>query len=97
MSPHDVTAGFRLWRRETLQGMPLERVKATGYVFMVEMTYLAYCLEYRIGEVPVYFAERRLGKSKMSFKIQVEAALRVWQVLWAYRDLMVKGKDARVH
>jgi dolichol-phosphate mannosyltransferase len=95
MSPRDVTAGFRLWRRETLQGMPLERVKATGYVFMVEMTYLAYCLNYQIGEVPVYFAERRLGKSKMSFKIQVEAAVRVWQVLWAYRDLRVKGKAAR--
>ena len=95
MSPRDVTAGFRLWRRETLQGMPLERIQATGYVFMVEMTYMAYCLKYQIGEVPVYFAERRLGKSKMSFKIQVEAAVRVWQVLWAYRDLRVKGKAGR--
>ncbi len=94
MSPRDVTAGFRLWRKEALQGMPLERVKATGYVFMVEMTYLAYCLKYRIGEVPVYFAERRLGKSKMSFKIQVEAALRVWQVLWDYRDLR-RARDRR--
>jgi dolichol-phosphate mannosyltransferase len=96
MSPRDVTAGFRLWRRETLQGMPLDRVKASGYVFMVEMTYLAYCLQYRIGEVPVYFAERRLGKSKMSFKIQVEAAVRVWQVLWTYRDLRRKGLAGRV-
>ena len=96
MSPRDVTAGFRLWRRETLQGMPLERVKASGYVFMVEMTYLAYCLKYRIGEVPVYFAERRLGKSKMSFKIQAEAAVRVWQVLWTYRDLRRKGLAGRV-
>jgi len=87
LSPHDVTAGFRLWRRETLQGMPLQRVKSSGYVFMVEMTYLTQCLHYRIGEVPVYFAERRKGKSKMSFKIQVEAALRVWGVLWDYRDL----------
>lgn len=97
MSTHDVTAGFRLWRRETLQGMPLGRVKSTGYVFMVEMTYLAYCLQYRIGEVPVYFAERRLGTSKMSFKIQVEAAFRVWQVLWDYRDLHRRGQRARVN
>jgi dolichol-phosphate mannosyltransferase len=96
MSLRDVTAGFRLWRRETLQGMPLERVKSSGYVFMVEMTYLAYCLQYHIGEVPVYFAERRLGKSKMSFKIQAEAAVRVWQVLWAYRDLRRKGLTGRV-
>jgi len=95
MKPHDVTAGFRMWRRETLQGMPLERVKATGYVFMVEMAYLAYCLEYRIGEVPIYFAERRRGKSKMSFKIQAEAAIRVWQVLWDYRDLRRKGRSGR--
>jgi dolichol-phosphate mannosyltransferase len=96
MTPRDVTAGYRMWRRETLQGLPLERVKASGYVFMVEMSYLAYCLEYRIGEVPIYFAERRLGKSKMSFKIQVEAAIRVWLVLWSYRDLRRKGKAARI-
>ena len=97
MTPRDVTAGFRLWRREALQRMPLARVKATGYVFMVEMTYLAYCLQYRIGEVPVYFAERRLGKSKMSFKIQVEAAVRVWQVLWDYRDLRRKANIVRAN
>ena len=90
MRLRDVTGGFRLWRREALQGMPLERIKSSGYIFMVEMAYLAYCLHYQIGEVPIYFAERRLGKSKMSFKIQVEAALRVWQVLWDYRDLRHK-------
>ncbi len=96
MAPHDVTAGFRLWRRETLKGLPLDCVKSTGYVFMVEMTYLAYCLHYRIGEVPVYFSERRLGKSKMSFKIQVEAAMRVWQVLWEYRKFRRLGERARL-
>jgi dolichol-phosphate mannosyltransferase len=96
MSPRDVTAGFRLWRRETLQAMPLERIKASGYVFMVEMVYLAWCLQFKISEVPVYFAERRMGKSKMSFKIQAEAAVRVWQVLWAYRDLRRKGVAGRV-
>ncbi len=59
------------------------------------MAYLAYCLKYRIGEVPIYFAERRLGKSKMSFKIQVEAAIRVWQVLGDYRDIRRLGAKAR--
>jgi dolichol-phosphate mannosyltransferase len=83
----DVTGGYRLWRRETLQAIPLERVRATGYVFMVEMAYLADCLGFKIVEVPIYFADRRWGKSKMSLRIQAEAALRVWQVLWLYRDL----------
>ncbi len=87
----DVTGGFRLWRRETLQAIPLERVKSSGYVFMVEMAYLAYCLQFKIGEVPIYFSDRRWGKSKMSFKIQAEAAIRVWQVLLNYRDLRGKG------
>jgi len=92
----DVTSGFRLWRRETLMAMPLERVKSSGYIFMVEMAYLAWCLQFKIGEVPIYFADRRWGKSKMSFKIQVEAAARVWQVLWAYRDLRREGKMGRI-
>ena len=93
---HDVTTGYRMWRRKTLQSMPLERIRSNGYVFLVEMAYLAYCLEYKIGEVPIYFADRRWGKSKMSFKIQSEAALRIWQVWWNYRDVRRDGQKARV-
>jgi dolichol-phosphate mannosyltransferase len=92
----DVTTGYRMWRRETLQSMPLERIRSNGYVFLVEMAYLAYCLEYRIEEVPIHFADRRWGKSKMSFKIQSEAALRVWQVWWDYRDVRRDGRNARL-
>ncbi len=92
----DVTTGYRMWRRETLQSMPLERIRSNGYVFLVEMAYLAHCLEYDIREVPIYFADRRWGKSKMSFKIQSEAALRVWQVWWNYRDVRRAGRKARV-
>jgi dolichol-phosphate mannosyltransferase len=92
----DVTTGYRMWRRETLQSMPLERIRSNGYIFLVEMAYLAYCLDYRIVETPIYFADRRWGKSKMSFKIQSEAALRVWQVWWNYRDVRRAGRKARV-
>jgi len=92
----DMTTGYRMWRRETLQSMPLERIRSNGYVFLVEMAYLAYCLEYRMREVPIYFADRRWGKSKMSFKIQAEAALRVWQVWWNYRDVRRDGRKARI-
>jgi len=91
----DVTTGYRLWRRETLEGMPLNRIQSSGYVFLVEMAYVAYSLGYRFGEVPIYFADRKWGKSKMSFKIQLEAAFRIWQVRWEYRDLRAKGRAAR--
>jgi dolichol-phosphate mannosyltransferase len=92
----DVTTGYRLWRKETLQGMPLERIDANGYVFLVEMAYMAFCLGYKFTQVPIYFADRRWGKSKMSLRIQLEAALRVWQVRWMYRDLRKNGIKARV-
>ena len=93
---HDVTTGYRMWRRETLLRMPLERVQSNGYVFQVEMAYLAHCLEFQVGEFPIYFADRRLGKSKMSPDIQVEAALRIWQLWWDYRDLRRAGRAARL-
>ena len=83
----DATGGYRVWRRESLFNMPLERVRSNGYAFQVEMTYLASRLGYTFAEVPIYFADRRWGTSKMSFKIQLEAAIRVWQLLFEYRDL----------
>lgn len=83
----DMTTGYRMWRSEALANMPLERIRSNGYVFLVEMAYIAHCLGYRIGETPIYFADRRWGRSKMSFRIQAEAAFRVWQVKWNYRDL----------
>jgi dolichol-phosphate mannosyltransferase len=92
----DVTTGYRMWRRETLQQIPFERIQSNGYVFLVEMAYLAHCLEFKIGESPIYFADRRWGKSKMSLKIQAEAAFRIWQVLWLYRDVKKAGKLARL-
>lgn len=92
----DVTTGFRLWRAATIAGMPLHRIQSNGYVFLVEMVYMAHCLEYRIGEVPIHFAERQRGKSKMSLRIQAEAAFRVWQVRWHFRDLRRLGKAGRL-
>jgi dolichol-phosphate mannosyltransferase len=92
----DITTGFRMWRSETLKQMPFERIHSNGYVFLVEMAYLAHCLEFKIGESPIYFADRRWGKSKMSLKIQAEAAMRIWQVWWNYRDLKKAGRSARI-
>ncbi|MCJ7702040.1 MAG: polyprenol monophosphomannose synthase [Anaerolineales bacterium] len=87
LAVRDTTAGFRIWRRETLEGMPLERIQSNGYAFQVEMTYVATRLGYRFNEIPIYFADRRWGESKMSWQIQMEAAVRVWQLLLDYRDL----------
>jgi dolichol-phosphate mannosyltransferase len=83
----DVTTGYRMWRREALQNMPLDRIRSSGYIFLVEMAYVAYLMGYKITETPIYFADRRWGKSKMSLKIQLEAAVRIWDVWWHYRDL----------
>jgi dolichol-phosphate mannosyltransferase len=83
----DATGGFRLWRREALLGMPLNRICSNGYAFQVEIAYVANCLGYSFKEIPIYFADRRWGVSKMSFRIQREAAVRVWQILFRYRDL----------
>lgn len=83
----DTTAGFRIWRHNTLKAMPLERIRSNGYSFQVEMTYVANSLGFHFREVPIYFADRRWGDSKMSIRIQSEAAIRVWQLLWEYRDL----------
>jgi dolichol-phosphate mannosyltransferase len=83
----DATGGFRVWRRSTLLGMPLDRVRSNGYAFQVEMAYIAYRSGFSFKEVPFYFADRRWGQSKMSFRIQIEAARRVWQLLSEYRDL----------
>lgn len=84
----DATGGFRMWRRETLEGMPLDRIRSDGYVFQVEMAYVASRLGYSIIEHPIYFEDRRIGKSKMSFRIQVEAALRVWQIRHLHRKIV---------
>jgi dolichol-phosphate mannosyltransferase len=87
MKTRDVTGGFRLWRAAVLRAMPLQRIRSTGYVFQVEMNYIATLMGYRITEIPIYFADRRWGKSKMNFRIQLEAALRTWTLLGMYNDL----------
>lgn len=83
----DVTGGFRMWRRDALHKMPLGRVRSNGYSFQVEMVYVASLLGCCFIEVPFYFADRRWGQSKMSFRIQREAAIRVWQLRREYHYL----------
>ncbi len=81
----DVTGGFRAWRADALRRLPLDRIRSNGYVFQVEMAYAARRAGLTISEKPITFIDRRHGRSKMSFRIQVEAAVRVWQVLLSHR------------
>jgi dolichol-phosphate mannosyltransferase len=90
----DVTAGFKVWRREILAKMPLNSIKSNGYVFQVEMIYAATRLGANVQEVPIYFADRKFGKSKMSFKIQLEAAIRVWKLPGIHRHLSVEKRSS---
>jgi hypothetical protein len=84
LSVQDATAGFRAYHRRLLSQLDLDRVRADGYGFQVEMTYLAERVGGRIAEVPITFRDRSLGHSKMSGRIVVEAfALVTW---WALRD-----------
>jgi len=94
---HDVTTGYRMWKRRALEGIPLDRIRSSGYVFLVEMAYVAYLMGYKIVEVPIHFKDRRWGKSKMSIKIQLEAAMRIWDVRWHYRDLRMKTRHQTGH
>ena len=88
----DATGGFKLWRRATLIGLDLDRVRSNGYVFQVEMSYIACRLGYKVREIPIYFPDRQHGHSKMDSNIAIEAALRVWQVIFRHRGLNPKKR-----
>lgn len=87
----DITAGFKAWKREALEGIDLSSIRSQGYVFQVEMAYVCERLGYRVLEVPIYFEDRRIGRSKMTVPVKIEAALRVWQVRWRHRHLRPLG------
>ena len=66
LKARDATAGFRLYRREVLTSIPLERIFSSGYSFLVEMLFLCQRAGWQIGEVPIIFEDRRLGTTKIS-------------------------------
>lgn len=83
----DITAGFKCWRRATLLGIGLNRVRAEGYAFQVEMAYLTERLSYRVHEIPIYFEDRRIGRSKMSVAIKIQGALDVFRIWYRHRNV----------
>ncbi|HET6279379.1 MAG TPA: polyprenol monophosphomannose synthase [Polyangia bacterium] len=74
----DLTAGFKAWKIETLRRINLQAVNARGYGFQIEMTYRTLRNGMRVVEVPIRFVDRRVGNSKMSRSIVLEALTLVW-------------------
>ena len=82
LAPHDLTGGFKAWRRATLEAIDWTRVHSGGYVFQIETTYLASRAGARVVEVPIVFKDREVGTSKMSRSIILEALLVVLRLRW---------------
>jgi dolichol-phosphate mannosyltransferase len=70
---HDLTGGFKCFRREVLEAIHFEGVRSQGYAFQVELTYRAVQAGFRVCEVPITFRDRQHGQSKMSWRIAAEA------------------------
>jgi dolichol-phosphate mannosyltransferase len=77
MPIHDSTGGFKCFRRRVLESIELETIDAAGYVFQIETTYRTLRRRFRVVEVPIHFADRTAGQSKMSRAIVLEA---IWKV-----------------
>ena len=79
----DLTGGFKCFRREVLEAIDLPTVRSRGYAFQVELTHRAIHAGFRVVELPIVFRDRRLGHSKMSWRIAGEAAWLVPQLRFA--------------
>jgi len=76
----DCTSGFRCWRREALERLPLASIRSNGYAFIVELAWEAEKAGFRCGEVPITFVERRKGASKLTARVIVESAILPWRL-----------------
>ncbi|MCG3121123.1 MAG: Polyprenol monophosphomannose synthase [bacterium] len=80
MPIHDCTSGFKCIHRRVLEAVTLDHIASNGYAFQIELHYKIWRHGFRICEIPIVFTERREGKSKMSRKVQFEAATMVWRL-----------------
>ena len=76
----DWTGGFNCWRKEVLEKINLAGIRSNGYSFQIELKYKALKNGYKIYESPIIFEDRRVGQSKMSLKIVLEAFYKVWLI-----------------
>jgi dolichol-phosphate mannosyltransferase len=93
----DITGGYRAFRRETLEGLGLDKVASQGYCFQVDLARRAVQAGFHVVEVPITFVERELGDSKMSRNIVVEALWRVtaWGAEERFGKVLGRGRQTR--
>ena len=77
---HDLTSGFKAFRREVLEALDLENVDSNGYSFQIELTHRTHQMGFKVRETPIIFVDRKVGKSKMTGRIVLEAMLVVWKI-----------------
>ena len=92
---HDATGGYRAYRRAVLQTIDLSAISSQGYCFQVDLAWRAVQAGFRVTEVPITFAERERGESKMSGNIVREALLRVTEWGVAHRLAQLRGMLSR--
>lgn len=80
---HDLTGGYKCFRRKVLETIDLSSLKSSGFVFQVEINYACHRHGFRLVEVPIYFAERSHGASKMSLQI-------IWEAFWRVLELRTR-------
>lgn len=76
----DWTGGFNAWKKEVLQKIDLDQIQSNGYSFQIELKYKASKHGFKVVEYPIVFEDRRVGQSKMSLKIVLEAFYKVWMI-----------------
>ncbi len=76
----DLTGGFKCFNRRVLETIDLNAIQSTGYAFQIELTYRALQHGFAVREIPIVFEDRRVGQSKMSRKIFIEAMTMVWKL-----------------
>jgi dolichol-phosphate mannosyltransferase len=88
---HDATGGYRVYRRTVLQTIELSGISSQGYCFQVDLAWRTVQAGFRVVEVPITFAEREIGESKMSGNIVREALLRVTEWGAAHRAAQLRS------
>ena len=97
----DPTGGYKCFRRGALESLDINAIKSNGYSFQIELTHKIWCQGMRIAEVPIVFADREHGCSKMSGNIVWEAIWMVWRLLfqhglrrWPKKGMNAPGREA---